>query len=248
VTAAPQTLERLPGFREAGAWPPADLPGTLHRRPGGPEAPHVYALRLPPEPGAWLPELLRGASPGLRDQAERSRRPGRVLERLAAEALLRHAAWERWGLLPGEGALVRNRWGKPRFADRPGDHFNLSHGGGWVLAALHRSPVGVDVEAEHPSRCGALAAVLSEAERREHEALPEAAQAPDFFRRWTLKEALLKAAGRGLSVDPRALDLGGRGLPEGLGAWTDWRLESLPMPAGVHAALCHAAGTGAAEA
>jgi 4'-phosphopantetheinyl transferase len=77
-------------------------------------------------------------------------------------------------------------------------HFNLAHSGGRVALALCRdAPVGVDLE-----RCDAgrdFASLKRAALCKEEHKLDQSEKHTDFFRRWCLKEALLKATGDGLT-------------------------------------------------
>lgn len=72
--------------------------------------------------------------------------------------------------------------------ETPGVHVSLSHGEGVVVAAASGSVVGVDVE----TRVG----------RRERLDAIEALTGVRDIRSWTRTEAVLKADGRGLRVDP----------------------------------------------
>ena len=104
-------------------------------------------------------------------------------------------------------AFEASKHGKP-FAlvrGRPAPiQFNVSHSGRHGLMALTpKGRVGVDIEERVPHRNLAemITAVFGPDERRE---LAEARR-PDrlhvFFRLWTMKEALSKAHGMGLSLD-----------------------------------------------
>jgi phosphopantetheinyl transferase len=90
--------------------------------------------------------------------------------------------------------------------------FSLSHSGDGVLLALvHGSDVGVDLEATgRKIDVETLAAAsLSEAERLAIDAIDEPERRRAILRQWTRKEALLKAEGSGLVYDPRDLSLPG---------------------------------------
>lgn len=227
--------------RGTAPWPAQARPG-LYRRPSRPEEADLFALCLPDHPGPWIEALTPEATDERRARAARFRAPMDALRCLAAEALLWCAVEERHGLEPSDLATVRDAQGKPRFLHQAHLHFSLSHSGPWVLCALDHRPVGVDVELESPLRPGLIEASLSAEELRELQAAPEPARAGAFFRTWTLKESLLKAAGTGLGVDPRSIELGPdrqplRGAPpapEGC-AWT---LQPLVLVPGAWAALC----------
>ena len=88
--------------------------------------------------------------------------------------------------------------GKPILVGRDTQlHFNVTHTDGvLVLAAAHRR-VGVDVERLRPmpDADGLVGRYFSAAEAAAFRALPECHREAGFFRGWTCKEAVIKAAG-----------------------------------------------------
>ena len=109
--------------------------------------------------------------------------------------------------------------GRPYVLGR-GVHFSLSHTRGMVLIALASRPVGIDVETLldapvvdelisqlHPDEAAELAVVP-------YEARPRA-----FARCWTRKEAVLKATGVGLNVEPALTYVGTGAQPASQQAW-----------------------------
>jgi 4'-phosphopantetheinyl transferase len=90
-------------------------------------------------------------------------------------------------------------------------HFNLSHSGKWALIAVSEgAEVGVDVEnVRRPDDLPAVARRLfSTGEQEALNRLTEEKYAQAFYRCWTRKEAVLKALGFGLSVDPTTIHVG----------------------------------------
>ena len=83
------------------------------------------------------------------------------------------------------------RHGPPEF-DGGGPFATVSHAGSGSLAAVADVAVGVDVEARAARSPDALA-------------LPLPAGELDAFQHWTRIEAVLKADGRGLRIDPAAI-------------------------------------------
>jgi len=119
----------------------------------------------------------------------------------AAHALL-HIMFSRYRI-PATGFRV-NEWGKPEI-DVPGNRFcfNLTHTRGLAACAVTMvDDVGVDAESmERTVDCVALAnEFFAPSEATYITALPEADRGAAFLQLWTLKEAFIKAVGRGLSV------------------------------------------------
>lgn len=115
--------------------------------------------------------------------------------RSRAYHLLALAAGEIWGLdrLP---PMERRPGGKPYFPGHPGLEFNLSHSGPLLLCALDGSPVGVDIQQVRAMRPGLPARVCSSQQLAWVE---EGALWPRFAQLWSLKEALVKCTGTGLT-------------------------------------------------
>jgi 4'-phosphopantetheinyl transferase len=104
-------------------------------------------------------------------------------------------------------------YGRPELslpALSPRVRFNLSHTRGLVACAVAlEHAVGVDVEhIERRTDIDQLApAVFSEFEREQLFALPQPDQRRRFFQLWTLKEAYIKAVGKGLSLPLRSISI-----------------------------------------
>jgi 4'-phosphopantetheinyl transferase len=121
----------------------------------------------------------------------------------AARAGLRTLLGRHLDLDPRRLAFATNEFGKPRVTGDGQVHFNLSHcEERAVLAISDTAEVGIDLECErpiehvdlakryfHPNEVTAIAASPDEAEQRRA-----------FFLVWTLKEAVVKALGTGLST------------------------------------------------
>jgi 4'-phosphopantetheinyl transferase len=76
-------------------------------------------------------------------------------------------------------------------------HFNLTHTTGLALIALGRRRVGIDVEGRRdvPGMDGLVERFFSAAERDGYQRLAPVDRPVAFFRGWTCKEAVIKAAG-----------------------------------------------------
>lgn len=88
--------------------------------------------------------------------------------------------------------------------------FSVSHSGRvGLIAFAPEGRLGVDVEEFAPRRNLELLmdGVLGEAEKAEIAPRQGAAQVRSFFRLWTMKEALLKAHGKGLLIDATTFEI-----------------------------------------
>jgi hypothetical protein len=112
------------------------------------------------------------------------------------ESLREHASFALSAAARRTGAELGPPRHDPLGAPLPerGWYRSLSHARGLVAAALHRAPIGIDVERPRPLRADRVEAVLS---RRELEVLGPLDEL-SFARAWTAKEAVLKKAGVGL--------------------------------------------------
>lgn len=153
-----------------------------------------------------------------------------LLAETALDAVVTSACCPRCGK-PHGGVLVANGAG-PEDAPRAGAVASVAHAGGLVVAAVASGRVrrlGVDLESAlaEDDRLADLAALIG--------GPPE-----DALHRWTLIEAVLKADGRGLQVDPAEVRLEvGRRATARVGG-VRYRLAEIPAPQGWIASLAWA--------
>ncbi len=125
---------------------------------------------------------------------------------LAGRGMLRKIAAETLRIYPRDLAIGEAQYGKPFFLDFENVlTFNLSHSGSVVALVFdfERRHVGVDVEAINPE-FEYEELVEHYFSQREGEQI---ASHRDFFRFWTMKEALLKATGAGLVEQLHLMDI-----------------------------------------
>lgn len=114
-------------------------------------------------------------------------------------ALLRECL-KKYGIVYSEKtSVVKNRYGKPSLRDFPEIHYNLSHSDGIAACMVGSRECGIDCEKVRKFRPNVMKRTFTEKECEAVISAPENMQDLMFFRIWTLKEAYIKAIGRGLS-------------------------------------------------
>lgn len=153
---------------------------------------------------------------------------------LAAHSGMRLLLARHLDLDPRSLTFVTNEFGKPRLAHAKPTHFNLSHSGDRAaLAICDAAEVGIDLEPIrsidhvdlatrffHSNEVAAIVG-LSDAAKRSRA----------FFVTWTLKEAVVKALGSGLSIPLDSFDVSIVSTPPRLalvpaGAAREWWLHA----------------------
>lgn len=107
---------------------------------------------------------------------------------------------------PGDIALAVGTHGKPRLADKADVAFNLTHSHGVAALALGGADsvdIGIDIEWSEPHNdfLDMGFKYFSQDEYRLLKKCSPDQQQALFYRLWTLKEAYIKAIGKGLSID-----------------------------------------------
>lgn len=135
---------------------------------------------------------------------------------VAAHALLRYTLSTRARVEPAAWRFALGPFGKPFLEQQPNGldlRFSLSHTRSMVVVALAQGvEVGVDVEArERAARLDLdiADAFFASGESALLRALPGASRQQErFLTLWTLKEAVIKATGRGLSQSLKSFNIG----------------------------------------
>jgi 4'-phosphopantetheinyl transferase len=160
---------------------------------------------------------------------------------IAAHAMLRRMLREALG--GEEPDFVLSPLGRPELMPQrdggPAPSFNLTHTCDFAACAiLNGAPIGIDAEdIRRPINVAEMAGRwFAPPERRLLQQLPEVRCAEMFFRIWTLKEAILKATGHGLRIEPQLFAVDPERnhaliISKELGIPTRWRLAGLtPLP------------------
>lgn len=162
---------------------------------------HALACR---DAAAWESALFALLSEAEHARIARLRRPADRLRSLTGRAAARLILGRHLDAAPEGLRFYEGTHGKPALAaaGQPDIHFNISHSGQRVLLAIASSPVGVDIE--HCTAGAAdplLAACFTERERAQIHSTHDA------MAQWTAKEAVLKACGCGLTMDPALFEV-----------------------------------------
>lgn len=122
-----------------------------------------------------------------------------LLGRLMMKSLL---GWK-YGIPPLAVKLSKNSFGKPAY---PGEwQFNLSHANGVVACALARHRrVGIDLEFMDASNLNLVGHICS-GEEQDYMRANSGEELRAFYEIWTKKEALIKAAGTGFTMNPKEI-------------------------------------------
>jgi 4'-phosphopantetheinyl transferase len=115
-------------------------------------------------------------------------------------------------------------YGRPFLQLPVGIDFNISHSGKYVLCAISAGgKVGIDIEEIHNIDIHDFADQLTAEELAWIDEAPD--RSNEFFRIWTIKEAVIKADGRGLSIPLKEIVIG----PEVRVGDKVWKIHQLDM-------------------
>ena len=124
---------------------------------------------------------------------------------------------------PASLVFILGPHGKPALAAGGDLRFNASHSGTCLVIAVRRvQPIGIDVERRRalPNACALARRFFTAAEAGQIEALPAERQAEGFRALWTLKEAVVKAAGEALAYHLDRIE--GALNPDGTACFIAW--------------------------
>lgn len=160
----------------------------------------VYAVQVPKTlDRRAFEELMRHATPEKREKIRKFVREGDRLSSLFADLLIRSIIMKKTGLKNEQICFGKNAYGKPFLMGRDDIHFNLSHSGAWVVAAVDSAPVGIDVEKVQDIDLGLAESFFSEDEHQDLMSQEDNNKMSYFFKLWSLKESYIKIIGKGLS-------------------------------------------------
>jgi 4'-phosphopantetheinyl transferase len=133
-----------------------------------------------------------------------------AIRSLLGEWIIRFVLCSRYELSLPAIQVACDGYGKPFLEDQPELFFNISHSGEWVVCALSKQPVGIDVEKIAPINMGIARHYFSRSEYSQLMELPVVDRLEYFYTLWTLKESYLKAVGKGLALGLDSITISNR--------------------------------------
>ncbi|MBK5245311.1 MAG: 4'-phosphopantetheinyl transferase superfamily protein [Eubacteriaceae bacterium] len=125
---------------------------------------------------------------------------------MGAEMLLQKALFKSFGINK-ELTIEIGSQGKPSFIDNPEIHFNLSHSGHYVVCALARDEVGVDLQKMKQLNLKLAKRYFAEEEVTWLFELPVEKQKKGFFDLWSIKESYMKYTGKGFALPMKSFSV-----------------------------------------
>lgn len=155
----------------------------------------VWVVPLP-HPADHEPALLACLTPEERERAARYKVAKPRHQFVTGRGLLRQLLGAHLGVAPPDVPVTYTGAGKP-VLDGGALHFNVTHTDAVALIALAARPVGIDTEQvrDLANPDGLVSRFYSPAEGAAYRLLPPELKREGFFRAWTCKEAVIKAAG-----------------------------------------------------
>lgn len=121
------------------------------------------------------------------------------LQTVAGELLARYSVGQYLGKPDLEIKLRFGEKGKPYVQNPENIHFNISHSGHYIVCAVARNEIGIDVERIRKVNLRIAERFFSSDEIRDLMEFDETRRMQYFITLWTIKESYLKAVGRGLT-------------------------------------------------
>ncbi len=138
-------------------------------------------------------------------------------------------------LHPGAITILNSETGKPYQSHDPSLKFNLTHTSDlFALVISREGEVGVDMESYRQRRqlSWLIESICTADEQQQLASVPTERQLPFFYKFWMLKEATLKADGRGLALPMNSLSWNETLSPvcwnDDLGLSEQWRWWFIP--------------------
>ena len=202
----------------------------------------LFAVKAPPSLDAlpassWLESVCEPKRTRILHQRDAQA----AATQLLAEILLRYALHSAYGLDRHSFTQACTEQGKPYFTDPAAPQYSLSHSGSMALCAVHRTPVGADVERIRPVTRALARRIMSDSE---YGCFYESNDKDRFFFTiWTLKESYGKQTGQGIACDLQSLSFTICNQQTVSFNKPHYAFRSYSLPGGYQAGACLAQGT-----
>jgi len=123
-----------------------------------------------------------------------------VKRTLYGDLLVRHLACEKLNILNDEVIFEYNEFSKPFLRNNPNFKFNISHSGDFVVCAIGKEDIGIDIEQIKPIDLNIAKQFFSENEYQDLISKPDELRLKYFYDLWTLKESFIKCIGKGMAI------------------------------------------------
>jgi 4'-phosphopantetheinyl transferase len=123
-----------------------------------------------------------------------------IFRTICGEILVRNAVCYHFSMDNSEIDFVENSYGKPYLKNVDDLYFNISHSGEWVVCAIDREEIGIDIEQIKPIQLEIAENFFSAEEYNKILSEQECFRTSRFYDLWTLKESFIKYKGKGLSM------------------------------------------------
>ncbi len=126
---------------------------------------------------------------------------------LLGDLLARFLIRKQLNLINNEIIFSYTEKGKPYLNSFPDFQFSISHSGDWVVCAIDRQPLGIDVQQLGVLDLDIARRYFSTAENCDLLSCAEQKRRLYFFQLWALKESYLKAVGQGITEPLRVFTI-----------------------------------------
>lgn len=123
---------------------------------------------------------------------------------LAGAVMAGYLIFKEFGIPLSEQCIGYGAHGKPYLKDYPDVHFNISHSGQFVVCAVGKCPLGIDIQTIGTYKEEVAQRVCCSAELQQIAAASDPAL--EFTKIWTMKESYLKMTGMGITQELRLID------------------------------------------
>ncbi|WP_243521534.1 4'-phosphopantetheinyl transferase superfamily protein [Bacillus pseudomycoides] len=161
----------------------------------------IYIVKIPIKiENRLFQQLLECVSNEKREKIESFHRKEDAYRGLIADLLVRSLVMRKYNILNKEIEFQTNFYGKPCLYGFSNFEFNISHSGDWIVCAVDKFSIGVDVEMIKPIEFDIAKSFCTVAEYDELLSIDSLKQLDYFYDLWTIKESYVKAIGKGLTI------------------------------------------------